>query len=605
MWSPEEIADAKLDDFKVFLRIVWNHLGLPAPTPVQLEIADFLQHGGTRICVEALRGVGKSWITTCFAVWNLFIDPQKKILVVSASQGYADKIATFAKRLIDEMEILEFLRPDPYKNHRHAAIAFDVGPAGPSPSPSMSSAGLGGQITGNRADIIIPDDVEVPKNSFTHLLREKLREQTKEFSAILKKDNPNARICYLGTPHNEDTLYNYLPERGYEVRIWTAQVPDNPEIYHGRLAPSIVKMIEDGVKVGTPLEPSRFPMSVLRGEMAEHGTSGYARQFMLNPTPADMERFPLKCRDLIVDNLDDLRAPIRYVWAAERDLTLENLRCGGLESDLWRKPALKSDEQMEFQGTVMAIDPSGKGKDETGYAIVRYSQGLLYWVGSGGFQDGFDEKTLGALADTAIRFGVTHVAPEPNYGGGMFGQLLKPVLFEHAELARRSPERMAQGVVTPQLVEDLPWSTGQKESRILDVLEPLVQNHKLVVARTVIERDYRVQEERQKYSVIYQMTRLTRDKGCLAHDDRIESLAMACNFWVDRMARNQEKQVQMYRERQLDIDLKRHIEICQQGGVVYTNHTIGKGGRVPRKTVHQPINSPFSLRKPFRGLRQR
>jgi hypothetical protein len=54
----------KLQDFRVFLTMVWRHLNLPDPTPVQLDIAHWLQHGPRRKIIEAFRGVGKSWITS-------------------------------------------------------------------------------------------------------------------------------------------------------------------------------------------------------------------------------------------------------------------------------------------------------------------------------------------------------------------------------------------------------------------------------------------------------------------------------------------------------------------------------------------------------------
>jgi hypothetical protein len=60
--------------------------------------------------------------------------------------------------------------------------------------------------------------------------------------------------------------------------------------------------------------------------------------------------------------------------------------------------------------------------------------------------------------------------------------------------------------------------------------------HRLVVDRKVIERD--AQTENPKFSLIYQMTRITRDKGCLQKDDRLDALAMAVGYWSEAMARD-------------------------------------------------------------------
>ena len=78
-------------------------------------------------------------------------------------------------------------------------------------------------MSGARADEVIADDVEVPNNSYTQPMRDKLSEAVKEFEAILK---PNGKITFLGTPQVENSVYLTLEERGYETRIWTARYPE-------------------------------------------------------------------------------------------------------------------------------------------------------------------------------------------------------------------------------------------------------------------------------------------------------------------------------------------------------------------------------------------
>ena len=91
---PYAVPD-KLRDFRSFLCLVWQYLSLPQPTPVQLDIADWLQTGPRRKVLEAFRGVGKSWITSAYVVWRLYLDPQLNFLVVSASKERADSFSTF------------------------------------------------------------------------------------------------------------------------------------------------------------------------------------------------------------------------------------------------------------------------------------------------------------------------------------------------------------------------------------------------------------------------------------------------------------------------------------------------------------------------------
>lgn len=185
------------------------------------------------------RGIGKSWITSAFVVHQLLLDPTKSILVVSASKQRADDFSTFTLRLIDEMPILQHLQP--HENQRNSKIAFDVGPAPAAHAPSVTSKGLNSQITGSRADLIISDDAESLSNSATATMRDKMAEQIKEFDAVLK---PNGNIIFLGTPQTEASIYNRLPERGYDIRIWPARIPTEKQIlgYGSRLAPMITEM---------------------------------------------------------------------------------------------------------------------------------------------------------------------------------------------------------------------------------------------------------------------------------------------------------------------------------------------------------------------------
>ena len=206
----------ELKDFRNFLYLVWKYLNLPDPTQIQYDIADYLQHGPTRCIVEAFRGVGKSWECSAFVVHQLLLDPTKNILVVSASKTRADDFSTFTLRLIHEIPILKHLQPK--ANQRFSKIAFDVGLAPPSHAPSVKSLGITSQLTGSRADIIVADDIEVPNNSMTQGMRDKLDEQVKEFDAILKPLD-DARILFLGTPQCEDSIYLKLQKRGYAARV--------------------------------------------------------------------------------------------------------------------------------------------------------------------------------------------------------------------------------------------------------------------------------------------------------------------------------------------------------------------------------------------------
>jgi len=164
------VLDALQSDFKLFLQALWAELDLPSPTRAQYAIADYLQNGPKRLQIQAFRGVGKSWITGAFVLWTLFNNPEKKIMIISASKERADNMSIFLQKLIIETPWLSHLRPKS-DDARWSRISFDVN-CSPHQAPSVKSVGITGQLTGSRADLMILDDIEVPGNSMTELMRE-------------------------------------------------------------------------------------------------------------------------------------------------------------------------------------------------------------------------------------------------------------------------------------------------------------------------------------------------------------------------------------------------------------------------------------------------
>lgn len=550
-YSQEELEEAGLTDFRVFLCEVWHHLQLPRPTPLQLDIAYWLQHGPQKIILQAFRGVGKSYITVAFVLWLLLLDPQKKVMVVSANDDLAADFTKLCLQLIKEMPLLQHLEPRPGQLRR--TDKFDVGPARASKNPSIKSVGIHGQITGSRANIIVADDIEIPKNSMTPLMRDRIANLVKEFSAVLLPLE-DSRIIYLGTPQVEESLYIRLErERGYTTRIWSIEVPEKPTQYRNRLAPSIMRAIENGAPAHTPLEPTRFNEAEIMSRRTEYGAAGFALQFMLDTTPSDKDAHPLKLHDLIVHDCNPTIGPVQIVWGGSPALTINDLPSGGFDGDHYHRPAWLSPEMAKYQQTVMAIDPSGRGKDETAYAIVKYLNGILYLLDIGGFVDGFGEETMKALAGKALRWGVNDIIIEENYGGGMFNQLLKPWLIKvYGE--QHEGKLGAAGKIDEEWNG---WSSNMKEMRICDTLQPIVESHRLVIDRRVLEDDFKLQSDRQNYSFVYQFTRIARIKGALVHDDRLESLSMAAAYVKDKMDRDQKRAHDQHKESLQDAELRK------------------------------------------------
>ena len=551
----QQAVPEPLRDFRNFTYLVWQHLGLPEPTPVQYDIAHYLQHSPKRCIIEAFRGVGKSYITAAYVVHQLLLDPDKKFMVVSASKARADDFSTFTQRIITELPICRHLVAK--DGQRWSKIAFDVAPAKASGSPSVKSVGVTGQLTGSRADVIIADDVEVPNNSMTHMMRERLAESVKEFDAVLK---PDGKIIYLGTPQNEMSRYNTLLNRGYQMRVWPARYPSlerSEKAYGGRLAPFLYDTLVEKQEAvyGLPTDAKRFDDEDLIERELSYGRSGFALQFMLDTSLSDANKYPLKLADLMIMSCDKDTAPEKMVYGVMKPMSdLPNV---GLSGDKFYAPE-DTVGRAKYTGSVLAIDPSGRGSDETAYAIVKMLNGFLYVVDAGGIEGGYSAETLQHLTDLAKLHSVNLVLIESNFGDGMFTELLKPYMTK----------------TYPCTMEEVRHNT-QKEQRIIDTLEPIMNQHRLVIDPKVIQKDYdSVQnmppEKGVKYMLTYQMTRITKQRGALAHDDRLDVLAMACQYWVDQMAADADNQIQVRKDELLEYELDKfmnHLNFGQRESV--------------------------------------
>lgn len=502
---------------------MWTRLLLlPEPTRVQLDIARFLVGGPPRRFIQAFRGVGKTFLTAAYVVWRLWKNPDLKIMIVSANEAFATEIASFIKQIIAHDagdDLWAELRPRP--DQRQSALAFDVGPAKADKSPSVKAVGITGQLTGSRADIVISDDVEVPKNSETETMREKLETKTKEYAAILK---PNGEIIYLGTPQSEQSIYRKLPEKGYAVRIWPARYPLREKLanYAGFLAPMLQKDIDENPDLckplgsslgGAPTDPQRFTEVDLMERENEYRAAGFLLQYQLDTTLSDAERFPLKTRDLIVLDVDRKIAPARVVWGSSPELAIKDIENVGFDGDRLFRPMHVSTEFLQYTGSAMHIDPSGRGRDRTTYCVTKFLCGYIFVTRWGGFQDGYGPTTLAALAQIAAEEEVNIIVPEDNFGDGMFGKLLEPYV----------------NAVRPCRIEGIK-AKGQKEVRIISALQPVMAQHRLVMDQTVIRADLK---QPVAHSGLYQLTHMSEAKGALKHDDMADVLAMGVQHWVE------------------------------------------------------------------------
>ncbi len=531
------------------------------PTKQQLALCWWDENGPSRNIAVGFRGIAKSTISGARALHRLRIDPEhEKILLVGATSTKAEEVANFMARAIREVDLLRCLEPG--RAQRSSIEGFDVGPAviGGDGAPSVRPVGiLSPSLTGKRATMIIPDDIETLANSITVLKAERLWNATTEFTSILLPDAGQAlprQVSYRGTPHLETSLYfRLVRERGYKMRMWPARYPkpEDVDCYEGWLDPQILEELQSYPQlVGMPTDPERFDDDELIQREAESTRASWQLQYMLNPRLSTLNRFPIRLGDLVVMSLDGKALPEVVTWASGPDQCINDLSCVGLGADRsYHRPMLVQEWLSRPSGgwsCVMAVDPAGRGPDELAWAVVAELNGNLFALASGGTTQGYGTEVLEHLANTAKRWDVDAVIPEPNYGDGMFAAILEPVLAR----------------IHPCTILEPPRSTGQKERRIIDVLAPLVQQHRFVFSRELIAADWEGAEQDpetgHERSLMYQLSRITTERGCLRFYDRSDALSIAAAHFVENAALDQERQAEARRVEELEASLEAWLD---------------------------------------------
>ncbi|MDB5372271.1 MAG: hypothetical protein JWP04_913 [Belnapia sp.] len=256
-----------------FLEFVWiwnatQNQGVPAP---HRRIARWLQArwdaGDHRLLLMAFRGCGKSTLVGLFCAWRLLRAPETRILVLAADQPLAVKMVAQVRRILERHPLCRPLLPGHGggQGDSWAMDRFTVARDAVLRDPSMLAQGLGGNITGARADLIICDDVEVAGNCDTIAKREELRTRLAECEFILV---PGGSILFVGTPHCADTLY--LPAtdpaaflRGYRRLVLPLLNAAGRSAWPDRFTPAAIEALRS--RVG----PLHFTRQMLLQAVAE------------------------------------------------------------------------------------------------------------------------------------------------------------------------------------------------------------------------------------------------------------------------------------------------------------------------------------------------
>ena len=140
------------------------------------------------------------------------------------------------------------------------------------------------------------------------------------------------------------------------------------------------------------------------------------------------------------------------------------------------------------------------------------------------YKDGYSDSTLLDILRGCKKYNASTLLIESNFGDGIVAELFK----KHIQQTKQA------------LYIEETRANVRKEDRIIDSLEPILNQHRLICNRSVIEWDYssnkdEAPELRLMYMLFYQMSRMCREKGAVKHDDRIDALAQGVKYFTDAM----------------------------------------------------------------------
>jgi hypothetical protein len=290
------MIDKTVLGFRLFIAL-WNAREQRQTPKMHFDIATWLEQAwiksDTRLLLMAFRSSGKSTLAGLFAAWLLYRNPDLRILVLAADYMLASKMVQQVKKIIETHPLTSHLKPE--KPDEWARTRFTVNRKQKLRDPSMLARGVTSNITGSRADIIIYDDVEVPKTSETQEKREALRERLMESGYVL---TPDGTQLYIGTPH---TYYSIYADK---VRLEN----DEETIFLDGFKRFSIPLFNEK---GDSAWPEKYTPLIIEKMAAQNGPNKFASQMMLkavNIVNARLDSSLLKIYNEELDYTKELQA---------------------------------------------------------------------------------------------------------------------------------------------------------------------------------------------------------------------------------------------------------------------------------------------------------
>jgi hypothetical protein len=448
---------------------------------------------------------------------------------MSAGRDRAINYSQFVQKLLKLLPITKMMSPR-MNIERTSGASFDVAGASASDSPSVYAVGAATQVTGFSATLIVYDDIETAQTVESAVKSASIDTYAMEAQNLLMSGRDES--ITLCTPHSMSSIYvDWIEQKGFKPFVIPAYYPKDQSVYFNGLAPYIKERIANNPDYIGKAVDERINEEFLASRKLIIGKSKFKLQYMLDVSESDSLRYPLKLSDFIVMNIDDDIAPLKIAYSSMPDKRLY-LKHNGFNKDYLYQPAYVSEETASYDFRVMSIDPAGRGKDELGISIIYHLNGKLFIKKIMGIQGGYEDDVMVNIATLCQIHRINTIVIEDNYGDGAFRKMLEP------HIVRLSPKTEVEGFKVK----------GQKEVRIIESLEPLLNQHRLVIDKEVFVDDLNAPS--RNYSFTHQLSHLTAERDSLIHDDRLDSLSMGVEYMLEWMVDDSERGFEYHIEKE-------------------------------------------------------
>jgi len=417
-------------DFETFIER-WNDKQRQKTPDLHREIARWLEArcraGEKSALLLAFRGAGKSTLVGLFCAWLLRCYPHFRILVLAADFALARKMVRNVKRVIERHDDTQHLKPK--KADEWASAQFTIERKVELRDPSMLAKGIGANVTGSRADVVICDDVEVPNTADSPAKRRDLRQRLEEIRYVL---TPGGGVLYVGTPHVFDSIYAEAPAPGSDGG-------DGPPPLEGFTRLKLAVYDEQDKSRW----PERFPPERIEEIRRQSGANKFKSQMLLEPADPAAGRLDVEGLKRYDDEL------VYYEAGGEAVLEIGGRRL--VSASCWWDPSFGAPARGDR--SVVAVVYSDKHGRRYLHAIRYISHDPLLARA----ENGVSEATQ--MCRQVVDFADRHWLPAVRVESNGIGKLLPSALRQ---------EMNAAGVRCAVIAET---SRQAKEARILEAFD--------------------------------------------------------------------------------------------------------------------------------------